>query len=255
MVGAAVTMATPSDPSPVIASFVGGGAIYFSLLFASIAVSMRRAQRRTRNGLFDRLVVVPPEPGELERATRPMFTIGYVYVAFGAIVTAGGLTLAALGTETDTDAVRPIATAMVAIVIVWALFAFYALARSKATSDIVVRPLGLTLTEFPQVDLATFGVGPVMTGAVSYAGTRHGRLVAISQTPRAAATAVVGGGAGPVPRTAFEMAALTGEGASRWRDVEVRREGDTVLVTRRGNGAGGWFLHDLLLAEAVAGAD
>jgi hypothetical protein len=253
MVVVSVTMGSPSDPSPVIASFVIGGAAYFSLLFAGVAVSMRRAQRRTRNELFERLVVLPLQRGELARAARPMFTIGYVYVAFGAIVTGCGLTLAAVSTETDTDAARPIVTVMLALLVAWALFAFYALARSRQTGAVVVRPLGLTLTEFPRVSLAPFGAGAVLTGAVSYEGTRHGREVAISQTPRAAATAIAGRVSDrPLPRDAIQMAAITGEPATCWRHVEVRRHDDTVLVTRRANGAGAWFLHDLLLAEAVA---
>lgn len=242
--------ATPQDGEAVTTAFVLGGSIYFSLLFAGAALSMRRAQRRARHDLFDRLVVLPVEPGELRRATRPLYTIGYVYVAFGAIVTACGLTAVALGA----DAERPVLNAMVAIVAAWAVFASYAIARAWGSAGTVMRPLGLELTEIPQHHVSLFTDRTWMTGATSYEGIRHGRAVSITQTTKAAAT-VVGGatGDGPVPRTPIEMAALTGEPARQWRRVEVRREGDTVVVTRRASGAGAWFLHDLLLAEAVAG--
>lgn len=242
--------ATPQDGSAVTTAFVLGGSIYFSLLFAGAAVSMRRAQRRARHDLFDRLVIVPVEPGELRRATRPLYTIGYVYVAFGAIVTGCGLAAVAVGT----DAAGPVLNVMVAIVVAWAVFASYAIVRAWGSTTVVVRPLGLELTGVPELHVSLFSDRTWMTGAVSYDGMRHGRAVSIIQSPNVAAT-VVGGAAGngPVPRTPPEMAALTGEPARQWRRVEVRREGDTVIVTRRANGAGAWFLHDLLLAETVAG--
>jgi hypothetical protein len=35
--------------------------------------------------------------------------------------------------------------------------------------------------------------------------------------------------------------------------VAIERSDGRLAVVRSGNGAGRWFLHDLLLAEAVAG--
>ena len=251
VIAVAATSSTPSDSTAATQAFVIGGALYFTAVFGGAAWSMRRAQRRTRHALYERLAVVAVDPRELARATRPMFTIGYVYVAFGAIVTACGLIVVAVGV----DAGRTAYVVMVAVVVAWAVFGAYALVRGHATAAVVARPLGLDLTGIPRHHVSLFGGAAWTSGATSYAGTRHGRTVSISQTATGAATVVSGhvGGA-TTPRTPLEMSALTGERPACWRDVEVRREDDAVVVIRRGNGAGGWFLHDLLLAEAVAGS-
>lgn len=242
---------TPTDGSPSRTAFVVGGAIFFSLVFGAAAWQMRRTHRQSRSALFDRLAVLPVAPGEVERATRPMYTIGYVYVAFGAIVTALGLTAVAIG---DDDGSSGVLGLMLAIVAVWAVFAVYALLRSYAGADAIVRPLGLELTEVPTYRTSWLADRSWMTGAISYGGSRHGRIVSISQAPKGAATVVAGTvGDGPVPRNRAEMSQLTGEPFGSWKGVTVRIEDGAVIVVREGNGAGGWFLHDLLLAEAVAG--
>ena len=50
------------------------------------------------------------------------------------------------------------------------------------------------------------------------------------------------------------MARLTGEPPSAWKGATLVAGLDGVTVTRTGNGAGRWCLHDLLLAETVADA-
>jgi hypothetical protein len=230
---------------------VVGGAVFFSLMFGAAAWQMRRTHRQSRASLFDRLAGRPVVPGEVERATRPVPPIGDVYIAFGATVTALGLTAVAIG---DDDGSSGVLALMLAIVVAWAVFGVYALVRTYAGADAIVRPLGLELTEVPTYRSSWLADRGWMTGAISYSGTRHGRTVSISQAPKAAATVVAGNvGDGPAPRSRAEMAQLTGEPFGAWKGVAVRIEDGAVIVVREGNGAGGWFLHDLLLAEAVAG--
>jgi hypothetical protein len=249
VIAVGATQSTPQDDEAVTTTFVIGGAVFFSLLFGSAIVVMRRTQHRARADLFHRLAVVPVAPDELKRATAPMARIAYVYVGFGAAVTAAGLTAVAVGAELQ----MPILTAMMAVVLVWLVYAGYALAKSTGTAACVVRPLGLELTGIPSHHTSLLGGMSWMSGATSYAGNRHGRTVSISQTSHGSATIVAGDvGDGPTPRTPVEMAQLTGEGVWQWRGVTVTRGDDAVVVTRRRSGAGAWFLHDLLLAEAVA---
>lgn len=251
VIAVGVTHGSSNDGTAVTTAFVSGGAVFFSLMFGGAIVHMRRLQRRSRHQLYERLAVTPMEPGSLRRATRPMYRIGYVYVAFGAVVTALGLAAVAVGS----DAEHWLLIVMVALVVVWLGYAACALSRAVAATASVVAPLGLELTGLPQHHVSLLGDMRWTTGATTYAGTRHGRAVSITHTPKDAATVVAGrvGGA-DVPRDAAAMAALTGEHALQWRGVTVRREPDAVIVTRHRSGAGGWFLHDLLLAEAVAGA-
>src|SRR5690606_13763678 len=111
-------------------------------------------------------------------------------------------------------------------------------------SSELMAPLGLRLVETPTYLVGPGGAGRDLVGAVAYAGTRHGREVAISQRPKVAVTTVSGGDPRrKPPTTPIQMATLTGEPARRWRDVEVTVGDDgTVTVVRRGNGAGGAFL-------------
>jgi hypothetical protein len=89
---------------------------------------------------------------------------------------------------------------------------------------------------------------------MSDTGTRYGRQVMMIQQANRAITFVHA----PVPARTIEsgadMARLTGEPPSVWKGATLVAGVDGVTVTRKGNGAGRWCLHDLLLAETVAHA-
>ncbi len=244
---------TPTDGTATRHAFVIGGAIFFGLMFAGAAWSIRNSKRRTGSRLYDRLAIDPMAGDTLRKATGGLYRIGYVYVAFGALVT--GLGLAAIGVD-DEQRTRQLMMVMVALVVVWAVFAVFALRRAFTAGDSVMTPLGLRLTGTPSFHYSAISDHSWMTGAMSYAGTRHGRNVSITQHPKHAAT-VVAGVVGDVrpPTTPAQMTKLTGEPIGMWRGVSVDVEDGAVIVQRSRNGAGGWFLHDLLLAERVAASD
>lgn len=239
----------PSNPRPGSIAFAVGGAVFFGVVFAVAAVGMRRSQYTSRSELYDRLAVAPVDPSTIRRATRGMYRIGYTYLAFGALVT--GLGLAAIGFGDD-DGGSWMFTVMIVLIVLWFGYMLFALRRVYTSTDVLFAPLGLHLEEVPSYVVHWFG-GTSLSGAMTYGGTRHGRHVSITQEPKQAVTVVQGHvSARKPPKTPAQMATLTGEPAGRWRGVTVEVSADQVAVIRRGNGAGRWFLNDLLLAEAVA---
>ena len=76
----------------------------------------------------------------------------------------------------------------------------------------------------------------VATGVVAY--VRRGRYTALSRSVARAGKHDV-----------LQDRAVT---ARDWRRVELTSGPEGVMVVRRGNGAGGWMLHDLWLAECAA---
>lgn len=142
----------------------------------------------------------------------------------------------------------------IGVVVLWFLYMFYALRQVRNLGDELFAPLGLRLASLPSVHVSLFHDIRSMQGTVSYTGHRRGRDIAV----------VIGGNgmgilvAGPAqtarpPRTANQMAALTGLQPSCWRNVTVTIGDSGIVVGRKGRGSGKWFLHDILLAESVAG--
>lgn len=252
-IGATVAVAARQDPGQADdaarTAFVIGGAVFFGVMFGAAALQMRRIQRRTTSGLYERLALRPLAPGTLSRATNGLFSIGYVYVAFGVVVTTIGLIAIGVGDDTGR-----IIRFVIPILAIWTVYTVYAMRKAFRASDDIMSPLGLQLTGVPSYRYSILADRAWMTGAMTYAGERHGRQVSITQTPKQAVTVVAGEvGRRKPPATPKQMADLTGESIRQWRNVEVSVEDGAVIVVRRRNGAGGWFLHDLLLAEAVAG--
>ncbi|HSL59486.1 MAG TPA: hypothetical protein VK866_16690, partial [Acidimicrobiales bacterium] len=147
-------------------------------------------------------------------------------------------------------ALRVILGVPVVVLAIWVVGAVRVARRLPTTAAVLLAPLGLRVTEVPSMLLA--GTAP-MRGALTIVGRRHGRDVTVTQTPSRSLTEVRGVGAPATGSwTPARMAALTGLRVGTLRDVEVRESDGAVTVTRSGNGAGRWFLHDLVLAEAVA---
>lgn len=245
-----VRYGSPSNSRPGTVAFAICGAVFFGIVFAVAGVQMRRMQTRARSDLYDRLALTPVSTSTIRRATRGVHTIGYVYLGFGVLVT--GLGLAAIGFGDDGGG-SWLFRAMIAFVVLWFGYMLFALRRVYSTTDELFAPLGLRLVETPSYVVGWFG-DRGLVGTMSYAGTRHGREVSITQEAKQAVTVLRGPVSGrTAPATPAQMTTLTGEPATRWRGVEVEVAAEEVAVIRRGNGAGRWFLHDLLLAEAVGG--
>ncbi len=136
-------------------------------------------------------------------------------------------------------------------------------------------PLGLAVTERPQVSIetreATSGrVGPRIHGALVLEGERHGRRVTVrvdsTETGNRSEVMI----AGPVPEFKAKsrdgkvrpaegapenvVAALRGvPNSTRWKKVAVEAGPDGIEVVRKGGGQADW-LSDLWLAERLARA-
>lgn len=241
---------------PVRTTMVVGGIVFFGGIFVGGFLQLRSVRRGAPDPLYERLAVSPIAPGEQAGTTRAMSTIGYVYIVTGAVVTA--LAFAAIVFD-DERITRILIAVVTVIVIAWAAYAvLHARSRAFRAAGDSMRPLGLRLVETPGYAPNPVSGGGSLLGAMTYEGVRHGRQVTIRQTSGAAVTVVVIGPAdrwGPplqLPRSAEEMAALTGEPEPTWRGVTMEHHDGAVVVQRSGNGAGAWMLHDLLLAEAVA---
>lgn len=247
----AVAAGNPDDGKAVTRAFALAGGAFFAVVYGVAAVQMRRAQRRVRADLYHRLALTPVDEATIRRSARGTSTIGYVYLGLAALVTVLGLL--AIGVADDTWTPR-LLWATLALVVVWAAYAIVAIGRAWSGADELMRPLGLQLAGVPSLAAGVAGGGPDLHGATTWIGERHGRRVTVVQFPKEAVTTVQGGEPHrKAPTTAIQMATLTGEPVRRWRGVAVAVEADgAVVVTRRGNGAGRWFLHDLLLAETIA---
>ncbi len=262
-IGAVVAVSSRSEPKdqagPVRLTATIGGAVFFGGLFLISFLQIRRASTRRASDLYERLAVAPIPKGAKTPA-RTMSTIAYVYLAFGVLVTGGALGAGALG---DDGIARWILWGVLALVVVWVLYLFFGVWRQvfRATDD-AMAPLGLRVTGQPSYLPNIVGGGGHLEGAVVYEGVRHGRRVRVEHWTGDAITAIElppPDGAPPgwsapvvVPRSVEEMTVLTGEPVTSWRKVAVEAANGAVTVHRSGNGAGGWMLADLLLAESVA---
>jgi hypothetical protein len=175
-----------------------------------------------------------------------------VYFAAGLFVTMVGLGAIALsGTPWEARLIR----VAVGLVVLWFLYLFYVLRQIKIVGDEPFAPLGLRLASMPGLVESLFHDIRTMEGAVSYVGRRRGRDVAIVIGAGETSTVVSGpSDTTRPPKTPNQMGSLTGLPPSCWRGVTVRISDGSVIVQRTGRGSGRWFLHDLLLAESVAGS-
>jgi hypothetical protein len=249
------TRADPSDADATKPAIVGGGAVFFLGVFSAAAIGIARSTRREPEALFDRLALTTVPKGAIRAMGRRSRLIGYGYVVFGALITGLGLAVVAVG---DAERARPLFLAMMIVLGLWLVLMVVALWQAVTMSGEVFAPLGLALTGLPSVHVSVIAERTWLTGAVSYAGVRHGRSVSITQNVKGAATLLGlerwSDRPGSIPSTPGQMAALTGKPVRCWRHVEVAVEQGVLLVVRTGNAAGGWMLHDLLLAEAIADA-
>jgi len=254
-IGATVFVSTRTDPGSEsklpLRTFAVGGALFFGTMFLAAGIGMRRSQLRGTSELYERLAIRPVSAATVRRALRGAYSIGYVYLAFGVLTTF--IMLAAIWFS-DEGVTRTLMYVVAGLLVVWLLYAGWALKRVYTTSDALFEPLGLRMTTLPTYAPNLFGGGGHLEGAVTYEGERNGRSVSIVQTSKQAMTIV----AGPTstvkaPSTPNQMSTLTGQPPGTWKGTAVAVRPEGVTVRRSGNGAGRWFLNDLLLAETVAG--
>jgi hypothetical protein len=241
---------TPADSSPTTTAAVIGGAVFFGCLFVAVGVNTARSKHGATPELYERLALTPVPRDALRAMGRRARMIGYGYASFGAIVTALMLAAIAVG---DTERARPIMMAMMVAIGLWLVLMVFTLRQVATMSAVAFAPLGLVLTGLPRIHTSFIADRSWTSGAVTYAGTRHGRPVTILQNAKGAAT-LVGVDRTPdvLPSTPSDFAALTGETITSWRHVEVACESGTVAVLRTGRAPSKWMLHDLLLAEILA---
>jgi hypothetical protein len=244
----AATNEDPSDARPILRTFAVAGAVFLGTVLVAAAVQMRR--RATAVGsLYDRLALHEMPRRTVRAAARRARGWGHVHLLFAAATSGLMLTAVGLGEEGPTAALLYTG---VALVLVWAVAAIAGLRRAFAAGDELLAPLGLSIAAVPTWVAKPYGGGIAVVGELGIVGERHGREVSIVQRTDRALTTVRGRFAARTVSSPATMAALTGEPAKSFRKVEAVAGPDGVAVRRRGNGAGRFVYHDLLLAESLA---
>jgi hypothetical protein len=245
----AANNADPSDAGPILRTFAFGGALFSGLAFVGGGLEVRGKQGRANVELYRRMAIRELPERAIRAAYRRTTSLTYTYLIFGGLAT--GLFFAGIGVAPDGPyAVLTIAAAVV--IVIWIGFVPVVLRRTFGNAGDVLAPLGLTVTGLPGWRSRGYGGGGDLTGALTISGERSGRQVSIAQTGRLAVTTVRGQFRRRSIGGRNTMASMTGEPARCWRNVTARAGDDGVEVRRTGNGAGRWYLYDLLLAERLA---
>jgi hypothetical protein len=247
----AATNPDPSDARPILRTFAIGAALFFGVLLVVAGLEVRRGQARINVDLYRRLAIEEVPAEAVRAASRQASSTAYVYLIFTGLTT--GLFFTGIGLAPDGPYQVLWAAAMV-LVLVWIGFAVFALKRTFGSAGAILAPLGLTLTGVPSYRLRASGGGGDLAGKLTIRGERHGRQVAIEQSGNLAVTTVSGQFRRRTVGSAATVAAMTGQPARCWRRVQARAGDHGIEVRRSGNGAGRWYLYDLLLAEHLAAA-
>lgn len=245
----AATNEDQGDYQPVLRAFAVSGAVFFAAVFGTAAVQMRRRQTQVTDALYERLAGPDVAADAIRSARRATGGVGPTYLLFAAVTTA--LVLLAIGLGEDGPTAQ-LYYAAGAIVLVWLVYMACALRRVYAASDVMLKPLGLRIVEVPGWANLLVSEAGGLTGQLGIAGERNGRPVSIIQRTRWCAVAIEGTFEPRTLTSPTAMAALTGEPPIRYRRVHAEAGTDGVSTVRRGNGAGRYVLHDLLLAECLA---
>jgi hypothetical protein len=239
----AATNDNPSDATPILRTFAVAGGAFFGVVLVAAAVQLRGSTSRVSEQLYRRLAVFAVSPQTVRAARRQGLRTGHTYLAFAGLTTGLLMTVIGLGEQGPYEILFAV---LFLLVLGWFGYGVVALRRAYRSAGDLLAPLGLSMVEAPMM---VVGDGNRLVGRVAYRGVRHGREVSIDQTTRTVVTTV----AGRCPRrsvtSAATMAAMTGQPVRAWRGVTARAGDDGVTVRRAGNGAGRWFLYDLLLAE------
>ena len=158
---AAVLNDDPSDGRPVLLTFAGGGATFFGLVFGISLWSTRSQADPHLDELLAELAVEPELGRHRASQIGAMRQVARIYLLLGAVVTALGF-VAIVQEALEVGSPRTTLTAMVVIVVLWALAVPFVLRQANRASGSVLSPLGLEQS------------GGVM------AGERHGRRLVLS---------------------------------------------------------------------------
>lgn len=243
-VGAAVTNDDPSDPAPILRTFAVGGAGFIGLALAAGWWEVRRSRTVASERLYRRLAVAPVPGPAFRAAARGTRGIQYGYLLFAGLTTAVLLVAIGLG---EAGPYRELFLALLALVPLWLGFSLLARRRAFGSAATLLAPLGLVLTETP-VPTGSGG----LAGELRFAGQRRGRTVSVRHSGQLAVTELRGGFHPRSVTSPGTLASMTGEPVRCWQDVAAQTGPEAVVVRRTGNGAGRWFLYDLLLAERLA---
>jgi hypothetical protein len=245
----AATNPDPSDAGPMLRTFGIGGAAFSGIALAAAGLEIRRNQGRASRRLYRRLALQDVAEQVMRTAGRRTGGVAYLYLMFGGVAT--GLFFAGIAVAPD-GPYEALTLAAAVVVVAWAGLVPFAVRRTFGSAGDVLAPLGLKVTSIPTWRARWYGGGGDLHGKIVMTGQRHGRRVTIEQTGKLAVTAAGGRFGNRSIGSANTMAWLTGEPASCWRRVRARAGGGGVEVRRTGNGAGRWYLYDLLLAEQLA---
>jgi hypothetical protein len=242
----AATLADPSDPAPVLGTFAIGGGLFIALVLVGAGWDLRRNRRAVSSRLYRRLAVREVSERAARAVARRTSGTVPVHLAFAGI--SSGLMFTVIGLGED-GPYRELFLAMGGLLLVWLGFSGWALRRAFGVAGDLLAPLGLAVTGVPAWSAAG---GGRLVGEIRLAGERAGRPVSVRQGTRAAVTEIRGRFRDRSVTSPTTIASLTGEPARCWRRVVARVGAGAVVVRRTGNGAGRWYLFDLLLAERLA---
>lgn len=243
----AATNDNPSDGTPVLRTFAVAGGVLIGSMLVAAAVQMRQSAVKVDERLYRRLAVVATPAAAARAAARQGARTGYLHLLFAGLTTAVMMTIIGLGEQGPYEALFAI---LGGLVIGWLVYLVIALRRAFRVAADLLAPLGLSIVETP--GWVPAGGGRV-AGRMVIEGVRHGRKVTISQTTREAVTSIEADLPQRSLTGAATMASMTGQPVRAWRGVTARTGSAGVSVRRTGNGAGRWYLYDLLLAEQLAG--
>lgn len=161
----------PSDGTPTLVAFAGGGAVFFGAIFGYGLWRTRPRSDPELDLLMDELAIEPRTSGGTAVEIDAMRRVARVYLALGAAITALGL-LAILEQGLGFGSVGATIGVIIAITIAWALAIPLVLGRARDASVAMLAPLGLE-----------------QHGA-EITGERHGRRVTVRFTGRESVTTV-----------------------------------------------------------------
>lgn len=283
-----------ADPKDTYALVFGVVAVFLVLLFAFQLRDLSRAE-----GADGRAIARRPEevdnPATLDEPTlwatmavRPIDAAAIrarkqIWSTTRSSMTTGMLVTALIFLAVppiyllDTFVPLVVGAPLIALIAVWKSFGLLGggVARAYEDAGRAMAPLGLEMTEHPELTLETKGtapyrMGPALRGTLRLAGRRHGRAVRVTiPASRAVRTSSEVAVAAPAPEFAFrardgrlraedgapEALAATLRAvpnSRRWNGVRGHgAPGEGIVVERKSTSGTDWLL-DLWLAERLA---
>jgi hypothetical protein len=298
LVAVVATSANPTDPNPkgTIAVIFGIIALYLVIFFfvqsrdlaraegADAQALSRPAEQIENPAVLDEpqlwaAMAIAPIDDEAARARKQAWTTTRQSMSSARLVTL--LIFLTVPPIYLLDSFVPLLVGgpVIAVVLLWRAVPLLTGRELDRVYDNVSRgmaPLGLAVTEAPQLTIepryvAPVQMGPKVRGALMLEGHRHGRLVVV-RMPAEGVRSTSYIGVGVRSSDAFEFRSrdgkvVAGEGApaaavealrsvpgsTRWKSLRGEVSEGRIAVERKGSSSGDWML-DLWLAERLADA-